>query len=53
MNKTVLGVVYAAIGVVGLMEAYKRGYNKGVDECKRMVMLAVEVSEAVDKKKGS
>lgn len=50
MNKTLVGAICALIAVVGVSEAYKMGYNKGVDDCKRMVKLAAEVAESVKKK---
>lgn len=50
MNKTFMGAVCAVVGVVSLVEAYKLGYNKGVDECKRMLTVAMEVAETVKKK---
>lgn len=49
MNKFIVGAICALIGVAGITEAYKLGYNKGVDDCKRMIKLASEVAETVKK----
>ena len=50
MNKTLVGAICTLVGVVGAIEAYKIGYNKGVNDCKRMIKLAAEVAETVKKK---
>ena len=49
MNKLMVGAVSAILSVIGLTEAYKLGYNKGVEDCKKTLTFAVEIAKSVEK----
>lgn len=54
MNKTAIGAIFGALGVLACREIYKKGYKKGVkigiDACSMIVKNAIDVQEAVNKK---
>ena len=50
MKEILKAVGCAIFGVVAYKYIHDKGYNKGVDECKRMTQLAVDVKEAVENK---
>lgn len=50
MKEILKAALCAVLGVVAYKYVHDKGYNKGVDECKRMTQLAVDVQEAVENK---
>ena len=45
MRKYLIGAVGALIGVFAVREAYAKGFNKGVDECKDRLEFAISIKE--------
>ena len=46
-NKTLLGAILGILGCVVLREAYAKGFNKGVEECKKSLEGSMDIIKAV------
>ena len=51
MKKLLPGLLVALVGGLLCRESYARGFNKGVDECKRVVNMSMDLTEIISKKK--
>lgn len=51
MKKLLPGLLVALVGGLLCRESYARGFNKGVDECKSVVNMLMDVNEIISKKK--
>lgn len=49
MRKVLFGAVVAVVGLIGISEVYKAGYNNGVNDCRKTLSFAIDVAKAVTK----
>ena len=50
MSKFVGGIIVTIAGIMAVTEAYKLGYNKGIDDCTRVLKMVNKVAKAVEDK---
>lgn len=50
MKKLLPGLLVALVGGLLCRESYARGFNKGVDECKKVVNMSNDLTEIILRK---
>ena len=52
MNKYLFGIFTGIVGALVVKAAYAKGFNKGINECKDRLELAINIQEINKKKDG-